>query len=66
MGRPRRAARGAAVDQAGLGASCHGGLAGFEVTGKDQVIDTLPVGKILGREPTARIDPGEPGRVGAA
>lgn len=59
-------AEGPAVDPAGLSAGCHGGLAIFEVTAKDQVIDALPVGKILGCEPTARIDPGEPGRVGAA
>ncbi|MER7433619.1 hypothetical protein ACFU8R_00055 [Pseudonocardia alni] len=59
-------AKGPAVDPAGLSAGCHGGLAILEVTAKDQVIDALPIWKILGCEPTARIDPGDQGRVGVA
>ncbi|GAA3238968.1 long-chain fatty acid--CoA ligase [Pseudonocardia petroleophila] len=62
-------AEGAAVDPSELIAFCRGKLAGFEIPKTYHLIDALPVnpvGKILKRELTARIDGGELGQVGAA
>lgn len=43
-----------------------GGLTGSGFPRNDQLIDALPVEKILESDPTARIDRREPARVGAA